>query len=138
MLQVDSALFYFDKCYEINLKSGDVRSMTSNLLLIGSIYVSQDKYDLAMSSYKKAMLDLQDTSVYYFERSKVQSDMASAYQNLGHIDSAVYLISSAKTEALKLKSTNYLNRIDLKYIDILIEDDQLETLVLPLEPKLHV
>ena len=119
MLQSDSALHYFNKCYDINLASGDIRSMTSNRLYIGSIYATQGKYDLSLESYKKALGDLHDTSNYHRDRSKVYSDMAIAYQNMNQIDSALYYIQRGREQAEKLKSTNYKNRINLIYACLL-------------------
>lgn len=126
MLQSDSALHYFNKCYDINLASGDIRSMTSNRLFIGGIYATQGKYDLSLESYKKAIVDLHDTSAYHSDRSKVYCDMAIAFQNLNQIDSALHYIQRAKGQAEQVKSTNYQRRIDLIYIDIMVKDGQLD------------
>ena len=126
MIEVDSALFYFDKCYQINLAAEDKRSLTSNILLIGNIYKTQEKYEEALVNYKKILPEIFDTSQYYFERSMVFSEMASVYQNIDKVDSALYYIQEARSQRAHIKRSHYDNRIDLKYVDILIKNEQYE------------
>ncbi len=123
VLQPDSALFYFNKCYRINLASGDQRSMASNLMYIGSIYMTQSKNRLALETYHDALNVLPDSSAFRSPRMQAYSNISNAYSSLGLIDSAFHFLTLAKQESSQLKSKNYSNRIELRLIDILLKDD---------------
>ncbi len=123
VLQPDSALFYFNKCYRINLASGDQRSMASNLMYIGSIYMTQSKNRLGLETYHDALNVLPDSSAFRSPRMQAYSNISNAYSSLGLIDSAFHFLTLAKQESSQLKSKNYSNRIELRLIDILLKDD---------------
>lgn len=108
---LDSALFYFQKAYEIKKKVGDKQGIAELSNNIGYIYNQRGDYDHSIENYLQCLEISQEIENKEFIASSY-NNLAASYQNMGQIQK--FLEYAFK--GLKLREeTNDLNGLSYSY-----------------------
>lgn len=125
LYQLDSAMLHLNRCYEIDLLLQDTRGLISVQYMIGNLYTDQNKNDLALEMYRKAMQQIPDSSS--FERLKISGYqyIAEIHSKQKNIDSSLYYLKLglAVPEAAKVFNINatlksYIAQLHLRQDDL--------------------
>lgn len=111
----DSTLYYSRKALEIAQKTNDVVTQLRSLLEIGYAYENQNKFDLAMTYYKKAIL-IVDTPQGKEVKYDAMINLARVCSKLKHYDKAIQICD----DGLKLPQNDISILQQLLFFDIKI------------------
>ena len=119
---LDSAIHYFEKCYEIDLKTNNEEGIFHDLRLIATTQLQKGETDNALITLNQAQGILRNSSSYLRELSIVQTLKSRAFQNLGLLDSASFYLSSAIQVSKMTEDRSRINALNLHRVELLIEE----------------
>ena len=115
--QYDSAVFYFQKCYETAEQINSHWNMTEPLMQIGYIYLQQKKYDPAEKYLKMGLQIAEEDSIRYFMKEGYGT-LSDIYAATGRYKNAYELIlkyNELKDTILSEEKKKFTLELEKKY-----------------------